>query len=99
MHKAVAPYGDCDMRCTITASLRVEEDEIARFDVGGADLIADLVLLFDDAWDRDAILREHVLHQSAAVEAGGVGSSESIGDSSKPHRKLRDGAAVEPPCR
>lgn len=99
MHKAVAAYGDCDVRCTVTASLRVEEDEIARFDVGWANVVAHLVLLFDDARDRDAILRKHVLHESAAIEAGRVGSPESIGDSSKPHRKLRDGAPVEPACR
>ena len=69
--------------------------EIARLDVGRPDCVSDLVLLFDDARDGDAVLREDVLHEPAAVEPAWIGASQSVGHAAEPHRELGDGSAVE----
>ena len=50
---------------------------------------------FDDARDVDAVLREDVLHEAAAVEPAGIGAPQSVGHAAEPHRELGDGSAVE----
>src|SRR5687767_5095285 len=78
MHEAVGTNRDGNVRRTITVLLGVEENQIARLDVGRADRVADFVLLLDDTRNGNAVLREDVLHETAAVEAAGIGATRPI---------------------
>ena len=75
MNEAVVADRDGDVRGAAPFFFRVEEDEVARFDVGWADLVADFVLFFDDARHGDAVLRKDILHEPAAVEPARIGTA------------------------
>ena len=96
MNEAIAANRDGDVRRAVASSLRVEKDQIAGLDFGGLHLVADLPLLLDDARHGDAVLREDVLHQPAAIEPSRIGATKTVGHAPKSQRELRDGPAVEP---
>jgi hypothetical protein len=51
---------------------RGEEDEIAHRKVARLDLLPQSSLLLDVARQRDAVLREDILREAAAVETAGI---------------------------
>jgi len=70
--------GDEDADVRRAARHRVEEHEIARLQVVDPDLLSDLELLLDLAWDRHTRLREHPLREAAAVEPVRIASAVSV---------------------
>jgi hypothetical protein len=97
VHEPVLADRDADMRGAAAPARGVEEDQISGLEVGRFHPVADFELLFDHARNGDAVLREDVLHQAAAIEAPGICSSRAVGYAAESHRELRDGPAVKAP--
>ncbi len=77
MNELAAADGHADVRGA--AADRLEEQKIARFDVVHVDGRAGVVLLAHFARQRRPELREHVLHETAAIKAGGIASAVPVG--------------------
>src|SRR5262249_3708955 len=75
--------GDEDADVRRASRLRVEEHQVARFQLVLLDLLADFELLLDVPWERDAILREDPLREPAAIEPARVAAAVAIRGSSK----------------
>jgi hypothetical protein len=62
---------------------RVEEDQITRPEIVNPDLPARCELRGDRSWRRNAVAREHVPHETAAIESGGVGATVPVRNASQ----------------
>jgi hypothetical protein len=71
-----------------SASDRSEEDEIARLDARYPHICSKLILLTHFSRQGDAMLREDVLDEPAAVEAGGIRPAIPVGHTAEPEGSL-----------
>jgi hypothetical protein len=94
VHEAIFSDRDGDMRGA--GAFRREKEQVAGLDVFRLHLLAHLVLILDDAGYQDAVLREHVPHQAAAIEAGRIVAAQPIGHTAKAERVFGHCAAIVP---
>ena len=92
MHELVAADSDADV--ADLAALGLEEHEVAGLELVELHGLAVAILVPHDARQAQAVEREDVLHQPAAVEAVGVGAAEDVGHAAKGERRAGDRVAV-----
>ena len=56
----------------------------------GFTLLPASVPLLDHARNEDAVLREYILDETAAIETRGIGAPETVGHAAESHRELND---------
>src|SRR6478672_13409002 len=88
MDELVAADHDADVRGA--AAHRLEEHQIARLHVTKSHLLALPVLLPDFARQQHAMLREHPLHEPAAIEPGRIASTIAVWHTPQHHRGFDD---------
>jgi hypothetical protein len=80
--------GDTHMRRP--SRIGCEEDQIARLDAGPSNGFARAKLFPHFPWERHTVLREDILHKSAAVESGRVRATVSIWSPAKGQCRAND---------
>ena len=96
MHEPIAANHDADVRHR--APLGREEHEVPGLEIVEPDAPADLKLIAHHTRHCDAVLREHVLHKTAAIEALQIRAAGPIRNPLKLQRCARDLIAVAMPA-
>ena len=92
MDEAIATDRDADVRDV--PAFGSEEHQIAWFDLVEPYSCPHSVLIAHDAWNGEAVSREHVLNETAAVEALWIGAPRSVRDALQSERGAGNGESV-----
>jgi len=85
-----APVAKRDPDVGGAAAYRFEEQQVPRLHVIKVDRLPALVLTAYLTRDRGAVLREHILHEAAAIEARGIVPPVTVGGAEKLECRLDD---------
>src|SRR4051812_32544216 len=81
---------DCNSHVRGAATLRLEKHQIPGFDVVTVNAGAELVLIVDLTRQSQAMLREHPLHEPAAIEAARIAAAIAVRNAAVGQRRFEN---------